>query len=107
MPTVQYNPILKYLLMIPLFPIDGAYSLCRKACLDIFEEYEIHCRGLSYFKYRHHFIRDVLFDIFWWAEIFVRNEALVNFINYSQVGFFFLNKMRHNYGVTSFIDISR
>jgi hypothetical protein len=63
MSPVEYRTILKYRLMIPLFPIDEVCPVCRKACLDNFREHAVHCRELSGFKYRHDFVRDVLFDI--------------------------------------------
>ncbi|MCI85412.1 auxilin-like protein, partial [Trifolium medium] len=39
MSPVEYRTILKYHLMIPLFPKDGVYPVCRKACLDTFGEH--------------------------------------------------------------------
>ena len=66
--------------MIPLFPIDEVCPVCRKVCLDTFGEHAVHCKELPDFKYRHDFVRDVLFDIFRRAEISVKKEALVNFL---------------------------
>ncbi|MCI38670.1 auxilin-like protein, partial [Trifolium medium] len=53
---------------------------CRKACLDRFGEHAVHCRELPSFKYRHDFVRDVLFDVFKRAGISVKKEAPVNFL---------------------------
>ncbi|GKC28411.1 hypothetical protein Tco_1035705, partial [Tanacetum coccineum] len=64
MSPVEYRTILKYRLMIPLFPVDAICPVCRKACLDSFGEHVVHCKELSGFKYRHDMVRDVLFDIF-------------------------------------------
>ncbi|KAJ0745299.1 putative exostosin [Helianthus annuus] len=61
---VEYRTILKYRLMIPLFPVDEVCTVCHKACLDSFREHAIHCRELPGFKYRHDLVRDVLVDIF-------------------------------------------
>nr|GEX31761.1 putative reverse transcriptase domain-containing protein [Tanacetum cinerariifolium]GEX98803.1 putative reverse transcriptase domain-containing protein [Tanacetum cinerariifolium] len=63
MSPVEYRTILKYRLMIPLFPVDAICPICRKACLDSFGEHAVHCKELSGFKYRHDMVRDVLFDI--------------------------------------------
>jgi hypothetical protein len=52
----------------------------------IFGKHAAHCRefpGLKYrhgFKYRHALVGDVLFNIFRRAGIFVKKEALVNFL---------------------------
>jgi len=80
MSPVEYRTILRYRLMIPLFPIDEVCPVCRKACLDIFGEHAVHCKELPGFKYKHDFVRDVLFDIFKRAEISVKKEAPVNFL---------------------------
>jgi len=64
--------------MIPLFPIDEVCAVCRNACLNTFGEHVVHCKELPGFKYRHDFVRDVLFDIFRWAGISVKKEAPVN-----------------------------
>ncbi|GKA95149.1 putative reverse transcriptase domain-containing protein, partial [Tanacetum coccineum] len=87
MSLVEYRIILKYRLMIPLFPVDEACPVCReacpvchKACLDSFGEHAVHCRELSGFKYRHDMVRDVLVDIFRPAGISVKKEAPVNFL---------------------------
>ncbi|KAK2422468.1 hypothetical protein QL285_033000 [Trifolium repens] len=60
--SVEYSTVLKYR-MIPLFPIDNVCFVCRKACLDRFGEHAVHCRGLPSFKYRHDFVRNVLFYV--------------------------------------------
>jgi hypothetical protein len=66
--------------MIPLFPIDEVCPVCLKTCLDNFREHAVHCRELPCFKYRHDFVRDVLFDIFRRAGVSVKKEAPVNFL---------------------------
>jgi len=80
MSPVEYRTILRYRLMIPLFPIDEVCSVCRKACLDTFGEHVVHCKELPGFKYKHDFARDVLFDIFRRAGISVKKEGPVNFL---------------------------
>jgi len=46
-----------------------------------FWEHAVHCKELSGFKYRHDFVRDVLFDIFRWAGVSVKKEeAPVNLL---------------------------
>ncbi|KAL6545127.1 hypothetical protein OROHE_009792 [Orobanche hederae] len=77
---VEYRTILRYRLMIPLFPIDEVCPVCRKACLDTFGEHAVHCRELPGFKYRNDLVRDVLFDIFRRARVSVKKEAPVNFL---------------------------
>jgi hypothetical protein len=56
MSLVEYRTILKYRLMILLFPIDVVCHVCRKVCLDNFEEHAVHCKELSGFKYKHDFV---------------------------------------------------
>ena len=80
MSPVEYHTILRYPLMIPLFSIDEVCPVCRKACLDTFEEHAVHCQELSGFKHIHDFVRDLLFDIFRRARISVKKEAPVNFL---------------------------
>ncbi|GKC53315.1 putative reverse transcriptase domain-containing protein [Tanacetum coccineum] len=46
MSPMEYNTILKYRLMIPLFPVDAICPICRKACLDSFGEHAVHCKEL-------------------------------------------------------------
>nr|GEV42109.1 putative reverse transcriptase domain-containing protein [Tanacetum cinerariifolium] len=48
---VEYQTILKYRLMIPLFPVDAICPICRKACLDSFGKHAVHCKELIGFKY--------------------------------------------------------
>ncbi|KAK2446469.1 hypothetical protein QL285_017276 [Trifolium repens] len=86
MSPVEYRTILKYSLMIPLFPIDEVCPVCRKACLDNFGEHIVHCRELPGFKYRHDFVCDVLFDIFRRVGVSVKKEAPVNFLTYPHEG---------------------
>ena len=50
MSPVEYHTILRYGIMIPLFPIDEVCPVCRKACLDKFGEHAVHCRELPGFK---------------------------------------------------------
>ena len=64
MSPMEYRTILKYRLMIPIFPTDVICPVCRKTCLDSFGEHTVHCKELTGFKYRHDTVRDVLFDIF-------------------------------------------
>ncbi|MCI36308.1 auxilin-like protein, partial [Trifolium medium] len=78
--------ILRYRLMIPLFPKDEVCPACRKACLYTFGEHAVHCRKLPGFKYMHDLVRDVLFDIFKRAGISVKTEAPVNFLTDPQEG---------------------
>jgi hypothetical protein len=77
---VEYRTILRYRLMIPLFPIDEVCPVCRKACLDTFGEHVVHCKELPDFKYMHDFVRDVLFDIFTRLRVSVKKEAPMNFM---------------------------
>ncbi|GJR72939.1 putative reverse transcriptase domain-containing protein [Tanacetum coccineum] len=50
--ALEYRTILKYRLMIPLFPVDEPCPVCRKVCLDSFGEHAVHCKELPSFKYR-------------------------------------------------------
>ncbi|GJV57040.1 hypothetical protein Tco_1458045 [Tanacetum coccineum] len=77
---VEYCTILKYRLMISLFPVDAICLVCRKACLDSFGEHAVHCKELLGFKYRHNMVRDVLFDICRRDGISAKKEAPVNFL---------------------------
>ncbi|CAJ2667597.1 unnamed protein product [Trifolium pratense] len=63
-PPVEYRIILRYRLMIPIFPIDEFFPVCRKSCLDQIGEHAVHCKELPGFKYRHDFVMDVLCVIF-------------------------------------------
>ena len=80
MSLVKYCTILRYRLLIPLFPNNKVCHICRKACLDNFGEHVVHCKELHGFKYKHNFVRDVLFDIFRRARVSVKKEAPVNFL---------------------------
>ncbi|KAJ0492709.1 putative exostosin [Helianthus annuus] len=80
MSAVEYRVILRYRLMIPLFPVDEPCPVCRKACLDSFGEHAIHCKELPGFKYRHDWVRDVLCDVLKRAGISAKKEAPVNFL---------------------------
>ncbi|XP_022040435.1 uncharacterized protein LOC110942984 [Helianthus annuus] len=80
MSAVEYRAILKYRLMIPLFPVDEPCPVCRKVCLDTFGEHAVHCKELPGFKYRHDLVRDILFDILKRAGISAKKEAPVNFL---------------------------
>ena len=48
MSPVEYRAILKYRLMIPLFPADETCPVCRKPCLDSFEEHATHCKDFHW-----------------------------------------------------------
>ncbi|GJT00938.1 hypothetical protein Tco_0822107 [Tanacetum coccineum] len=78
MSPVEYRTILKYHLMIPLFPVDEICPVCRKTCLDSFGEHAVHCKELPGFKYRHDMVRDVLFDVCRRARISAKKEAPLN-----------------------------
>ncbi|GKC76434.1 hypothetical protein Tco_1127208 [Tanacetum coccineum] len=80
MSSVEYRTILKYRLMIPLFPFDAICTVCRKACLDSFREHAVHYKELPYFKYRHDMVRDVLFYICSHVGISAKKETPVNFL---------------------------
>ncbi|KAK9048234.1 hypothetical protein SSX86_016863 [Deinandra increscens subsp. villosa] len=80
MSAVEYRAILKYRLMIPIYPNDEPCPVCRKACLDSFGEHAVHCKELPGFKYRHDWVRDVLFDVLKRAGISAKKEAPVNFL---------------------------
>ncbi|GJW29614.1 hypothetical protein Tco_0046489 [Tanacetum coccineum] len=80
MSLVEYRTILKYRLMIPLFPVDAICPVCRKACLNSFWEHVIHYKDLPRFKYRRDMVRNVLFDICRLVGISAKKEALVNFL---------------------------
>ncbi|KAK2371976.1 hypothetical protein QL285_073166 [Trifolium repens] len=82
----EYRTILRYRLMILLFPTDEVCSVCRNACLDTFGEQATHCRELPGFKYKHNLVRDVIYNIFRRARIFVKKEAPVNFLTDPQEG---------------------
>jgi len=77
MSPVEYRTILRYGLMIPLFPIDEVCPVCRMMCLNTFGEHVVHCKELPDFKYIHDFVRDVLFDIFRRTMILVKKENML------------------------------
>nr|GEY23295.1 hypothetical protein [Tanacetum cinerariifolium] len=85
MSPVEYRTILKYRLMIPLFPVDAICPVCRKACLDFFGEHAVHCKELPGFKYRHDMVRDVLFDI--WKHACVDLTGVSPLVGLSSRGF--------------------
>ena len=80
MSPVEYRSVLKYCLMIQLYPVDGTCPMpnCRKP-LDVFGEQVVHCKELPGFKYRHDLVRDVLCDVFRRAGVLVK-KALVTFL---------------------------
>ncbi|CAK8569707.1 unnamed protein product [Lathyrus sativus] len=80
MSPVEYHVILKYLLMIHLFPIDEVFPVCCNTCLDTFGEHTIYCKELPGFKYRHDFIMDILFDIFKSERVYMKKERSMNFL---------------------------
>ncbi|KAL8233414.1 hypothetical protein R6Q59_019514 [Mikania micrantha] len=47
MSALEYRAILKYRLMIPLFPTDAPCPVCHKVYLDSFGEHAVHCKELS------------------------------------------------------------
>ncbi len=63
MSAVEYRAILKYYLMIPMFPVDEPCPVCKKACLDKFGKHAFSCKEMSGFKYRHDLVRDALWDV--------------------------------------------
>nr|GEU51982.1 putative reverse transcriptase domain-containing protein [Tanacetum cinerariifolium] len=80
MSPLEYRTILKYRLIIPLFPVDAICHVCRKACLDSFKEHAVHYKELPRFKHRHDMVKDVLFDICRHVGISSKNKAPVNFL---------------------------
>ncbi|KAJ0780440.1 putative exostosin [Helianthus annuus] len=66
--------------MIPMYPEDEICLLCRKACMDKYEEHALHCKELPGFKYRHDLVWDVLWDIPRRAGISAKKEIPVNFL---------------------------
>ena len=48
--------------------------------MNTFGEHVVHCKELLDFKYRHVFVRDVLFEIFRRAGVSVKKDVLVNFL---------------------------
>ncbi|KAJ0467899.1 putative exostosin [Helianthus annuus] len=80
MSVVEYRAIHKYWLIIPMYPEDETCLICRKACMDKYGEHAMHCKELPEFKYRHDWVRDVLWDILRRAGISANKEAPVNFL---------------------------
>ena len=78
---VEYHTILKYRLMIPIFPSDEICPVCCKTCLDSFREHAVHCKELSGFKNRHNMVKDVLIDILKRFVVSAKKEVVVNFLN--------------------------
>ncbi|XP_076897210.1 uncharacterized protein LOC143550455 [Bidens hawaiensis] len=77
---MEYRAILKYRLMVPLYPVDDPCPVCRKACLDSFGEHAVHYKELPGFKYRHDLAQDVLYDVLKRSGISAKKEAPVNFL---------------------------
>ncbi|GJS50794.1 hypothetical protein Tco_0624156 [Tanacetum coccineum] len=66
MSALEYRTILKYRLMIPLFPVDEPCPVCHKVCLDSFGEHASFAKKLPGFKYRMIWLgSDIL--VFGWA----------------------------------------
>ena len=86
MSAIEYRAVLKYRLMIPLFPSDEPCPICKRVCLDKFGEHALHCKELPGFKYRHDLVRDVLWDVLRSAGVSAKKEALVNFLTDSREG---------------------
>ncbi|KAF5787738.1 putative exostosin [Helianthus annuus] len=80
MSAIEYRAIVKYRLMIPMYPEDETCPICRKACMDKYGEHAVHCKELPGFKYRHDWVRDVLWDILRRSGISDKKEAPVNFL---------------------------
>ncbi|KAM0066653.1 putative exostosin [Helianthus debilis subsp. tardiflorus] len=80
MSAVEYRAILKYRLIIPLFPVDDPCPVYRKCCLNSFGEHAVHYKEFPGFKYRHDLVRDVFYDVLKRAGISAKKEAPVNFL---------------------------
>jgi len=61
--------------VIPLFPIDKDYSLCRKTYFDTFREHIVQCREFPGLKYMHCLVMGVLNDIFRQTRVSMKNDA--------------------------------
>ncbi|GJU98036.1 hypothetical protein Tco_1327307 [Tanacetum coccineum] len=85
MSPVKYRTILKYRLMIPLFPVDVICPVYRKTYLDSFGKHAVHRKELPGFKYRHDRVRDVLFDI--WKHACVDLVEVFPLVGLSSRGF--------------------
>lgn len=64
MSVVEYFIILRTCLLIPLFLINEACLVCHMVFIDTFGEHTFHCREFLGFKFRHNFVKDLMFDIF-------------------------------------------
>ncbi|GJW62444.1 hypothetical protein Tco_0111779 [Tanacetum coccineum] len=80
MSPMEYHTILKYRLMIPLFPVDAICLVCCKVCLDSFGKNAVNCKEILGFKYRHDMVRDVLFDICRRAGISTKKKGPMDFL---------------------------
>jgi len=73
--------LVKYCLMIPLFPVDAIFPMPNyQRTLDVFGEHVVHCKELPSFKYIHDLVRDVLCDVFRRAGASTKKEAHVTFL---------------------------
>ncbi|KAF5762881.1 hypothetical protein HanXRQr2_Chr15g0673831 [Helianthus annuus] len=86
----RYITILKYRLIIPMYPEDETCLICRKACMDKYGEHPVHCKELPRFKYRHEWVQDVLWGILRRAGISAKKKAHVNFLTNPMEGRFAL-----------------
>ncbi|RHN39747.1 hypothetical protein MtrunA17_Chr8g0347241 [Medicago truncatula] len=66
--------------MILLFHIDDMHPVCRKVCLDTFKEHAVHCKELHGFKYKHDFVKNVIFDISKRVRVSVKKDGHVIFL---------------------------
>ncbi|PNX84466.1 auxilin-like protein [Trifolium pratense] len=80
MSPIEFLSVLKYRPMISLFPANEVCPVCRKACLDRFVEHAFHCRELPDYKYRHDFVRNIIFYVFKRDRVSMKKEAFVNFL---------------------------
>ncbi|KAJ0453014.1 putative exostosin [Helianthus annuus] len=69
MSAVEYRAILKYRLIIPMYPEDETCTTCRKACMDKYGEHAVHCKELLGFKYRHDWVRNVCKLLWRWKKV--------------------------------------
>ncbi|KAL6533605.1 hypothetical protein OROHE_013438 [Orobanche hederae] len=86
MSPVEYQSILKYRLMIHLYPFDSRCLACFTGCLDTYREHAAHCKVGPGFKFRHDHVRDTLYDVLWRAGISTKKEAAINFLTNSLEG---------------------
>ncbi|MFS7944653.1 hypothetical protein Hanom_Chr06g00514761 [Helianthus anomalus] len=59
MSVIEYRVILKYRLMIPMYPEDKTCLIYSKACMNKYKKHAVHCKELPGFRYQHD-----------WVEIF-------------------------------------